>query len=159
VNNLNLFLDIGNTGELGQNASYFVGAGRFVLERRTKRNDRRSLKTVEAVLSRRVNEFDQVIRFWRLRKLEKSRKSLEKRSEDGRTRPGDGPTEDQLFPNENKYHRTEANIHSIESRTGKEAGGFGGLEGRRSQKGPLRGGTVGPHLLGRIQKKENGKEM
>jgi hypothetical protein len=39
-----------------------------------------------------------------------------------------------MMGSENKYHRTEANVYSIECRIGGEAHGYSGLEGRRSEK-------------------------
>jgi hypothetical protein len=41
--------------------------------------------------------------------------------------------EDQLVANGNKQHRTQVNIYSMDCRTGGEAGGFSGLDGRRGQ--------------------------
>jgi hypothetical protein len=38
------------------------------------------------------------------------------------------------MPNGSKYHRRDANIYSIECRTGDEAGGCSGLERRGSHK-------------------------
>jgi hypothetical protein len=43
----------------------------------------------------------------------------------------DGGREDQLMPNGSKYYRTEANIYSIECRTGEKAGDCGGMEGEK----------------------------
>jgi hypothetical protein len=71
----------------------------------------------------------------RLHDPEESRKSLKRVEEGGRRHPEDGGgREDQLMPNGSKYHRTEANMYSIECRNGGEAGGCSGFEGQRSHK-------------------------
>jgi hypothetical protein len=42
--------------------------------------------------------------------------------------------DDEMMENENKYHRNDANIYSIECRTGDESGDGSGLErGRRNK--------------------------
>jgi hypothetical protein len=66
-----------------------------------------------------------------------------------------------MMGNESKDHRTDANIYSIECRTGGEAGGCSGVSGMRSQKaeGALGVRTVGQACLGVVQKNENEEEM
>jgi hypothetical protein len=62
------------------------------------------------------------------------------------------------MPNGSKCHRPEANIYSIECRTGGEAGGCSGLKRRRSQKaeGVIERKSDWCNFIGRPSKK--GKE-
>jgi hypothetical protein len=94
----------------------------------------RNLKTVEEIPSRWMNRFDRTIRSRKVTRAGGKSKKLEKESGNGRRQPGDEPKKDQLMANGSKYHWTEANIYSIEWRTGGEARGCSNLEGRRIQK-------------------------
>jgi hypothetical protein len=56
----------------------------------------------------------------------------------GKRHPGNGETdrgrEGEMMQNENKDHRKDANMSSIDCRTGEESGGRNGLERGRSYK-------------------------
>jgi hypothetical protein len=67
------------------------------------------------------------------------RTTREQKAEEG-SRETDAGRGDQLMPSVSKCHRIEANISSIECRTGAAAGRCSGSEGRRSHKGE---GTIG----------------
>jgi hypothetical protein len=51
------------------------------------------------------------------------------------SRETDRRREDEMMGNESKYHRSHANIYSIECRTGDESGGRSGLDRGRSHRG------------------------
>jgi hypothetical protein len=73
----------------------------------------------------------------RLRELEESRRSLDNKTEqkiEARGWEKDARNKNKLAPHRGKYRGTEANIYSIECRTGREAGDCSGLEERRSHK-------------------------
>jgi hypothetical protein len=95
-------------------------------------------------------------------KVAEGQKSMKKVAEGGRRQLGDGQRqENELMWNESQYHRTEANVDSIECRTKGEAGGCGGVSARRSQKvkGRLGERMAGRDLLGVLQNKENEERM
>jgi hypothetical protein len=72
------------------------------------------------------------------------------------SRETDAGREDQLIPNGSRYHRTEANIYSIECRTGNRwLWWFGGAEKAYGRMGDWKEGRSVPHLLGGLQKLEN----
>jgi hypothetical protein len=59
-------------------------------------------------------------------------------------READRWRKDELMANVSRYHGTEANIYSIECRTGDESSAYGGLERQRNHKAKGLIGSKGP---------------
>jgi hypothetical protein len=89
-----------------------------------------------------MNEFDRTIKFSKVVRAGGKTKKLEKGSRKWK-KAAERRTEDPFMSNGSKYHRTEANICSVEGRTRGEVGGYSGVSGRRSQKGRLERRTAG----------------